>query len=111
MDQSPKINNIVEFFRFLNSVQMNEELLNNNSIKSSLELEGPKLIKETTEKKISNKCFICRKKLSLGATFECGCDKYNRYCSTHRFPEEHTCTKPKEKVKLEKVVADKLERI
>jgi len=90
---------------------MNEELLNNNSIKSSLELEGPKLIKETTEKKISNKCFICRKKLSLGATFECGCDKYNRYCSTHRFPEEHTCTKPKEKVKLEKIVADKLERI
>jgi hypothetical protein len=110
MDQSTKINNIAEFFRVLNNVQVNEELLSNN-IMSSVELGGPKLIKEPTEKKISNKCFICRKKLSLGVTFECGCDKDKRYCLAHRFPEEHTCTKPKEKIKLEKVVADKLQRI
>jgi hypothetical protein len=77
----------------------------------------PVVQKEDNEKKtdikpkISNKCSVCKKKLILAGTFDCACDEYKRYCPTHRFPEEHSCTKGKSKVELIKVVADKLEKI
>ena len=63
------------------------------------------------EKKIPNRCSICKKKLLLAMTFDCPCDETKRYCGTHRFPEEHECTKEKDKIKLIKVVADKIQKI
>jgi predicted nucleic acid binding AN1-type Zn finger protein len=53
----------------------------------------------------------CKKKLSLSNNFTCKCDKTKLYCSAHRMPEDHACTAPKEQIKLDKVVADKLTRI
>jgi predicted nucleic acid binding AN1-type Zn finger protein len=57
------------------------------------------------------RCATCRKKLTL-TDLSCGkCQ--SRFCSTHRLPEDHACSHNyrQEKVKLERVVADKLERI
>jgi hypothetical protein len=53
----------------------------------------------------------CRRKLTL-TDFDCGKCK-SRFCTTHRLPESHACSHDfrKDLVKMERVVADKLERI
>lgn len=61
--------------------------------------------------KLSNKCSVCKKKVPLASQFKCGCDEMKMYCANHRYPEEHQCTKEKEKVKLEKVVGEKIVKI
>ena len=59
-------------------------------------------------KKVQMRCCIesCKKKLSLSNKFTCKCDKDKIYCSAHRMPEDHACTAPIEKIKLDKVTAD-----
>ena len=57
------------------------------------------------------RCGCCRKKLTI---VDFTCDKcQSRFCSLHRLPEVHICKHDyrKDAVKLERVVADKLERI
>lgn len=71
---------------------------------------------ETTEPtKPSNRCGACRKKLTL-TDLACRCK--TRFCSTHRAPEEHACMHDFKadanailKKQLERVVADKVERL
>lgn len=54
------------------------------------------------------KCDCCKKKTHL--EFPCGCQKV--FCVACRTPEVHKCTDKKDsKVILEKVVAEKLEKI
>ena len=62
----------------------------------------------TSVKKVPMRCCIetCKKKLSLSNKFTCKCDKEKIYCSAHRMPEDHACTAPVEKIKLDKVAAD-----
>lgn len=53
-------------------------------------------------------CFVCHKKLSLSAAFDCSCSQV--FCVKHLLREEHDCPKlqnPKE-VALDRIVADKL---
>lgn len=52
----------------------------------------------------------CNKKLKL-YDMECRCN--HKFCSTHRLPEDHACSYDykKDKIKLEKVVADKVIKI
>ena len=104
---------------------MDQLNINFSDIKFNLNFKDPQIGKVNSEKteteqieqtnkketKISNKCSICKKKLLLAMNFGCGCDETKRFCGTHRFPEEHSCTKKVEKVVLEKVVADKIDRI
>jgi hypothetical protein len=68
-------------------------------------------LKQKENIKILNKCFICKKKLIISANYSCPCDNLKRYCPTHRFPEEHSCTKEKDKIILDKVVAEKVQKI
>ena len=60
----------------------------------------------------SSKCFheSCRSKLKL-YDLSCRCD--HRFCTKHRLPEFHSCSYDfkKEKINLQKVVADKVIRI
>ena len=77
-----------------------------NTLKNSEGLQN-----QTAEKKISNKCSVCNKRVPLATQFKCGCDSDAMFCIIHRYPEAHPCTKEKEKIKLEKVVSDKLDRI
>lgn len=69
---------------------------------------GPENQQIEEPKKVSNKCSVCNKKVPLATQFKCGCDSNKMFCINHRYPEEHSCTKEKEKVKLIKVEADKL---
>jgi len=73
--------------------------------------DGPENQQTTAPKKASNKCSVCNKRVPLATQFKCGCDSQKMFCINHRYPEEHSCSKEKEKIKLEKVVADKLQRI
>lgn len=74
-------------------------------------LAGPENHQTIESKKVSNKCSVCNKKVPLATQFKCGCDSDKMFCIIHRYPEEHKCTKEKEKIKLDRVVADKLQRI
>ena len=65
--------------------------------------------------KPSNRCGACRKKLTL-TDLACRCKA--RFCSAHRAPEEHACTHDFKadanailKQQMERVVADKVERL
>jgi predicted nucleic acid binding AN1-type Zn finger protein len=70
------------------------------------------------EKKVKRaRCANCSKILSLATTFNCSCK--NNFCSAHRLPESHSCSRMgniKEKEifylqeQLVKVVGEKLEK-
>merc|ERR1712173_308566 len=47
-------------------------------------------IKPKKIQKKKNRCWICRKKLSLAAQFKCKCDYV--FCSQHRYYDAHQCT-------------------
>ena len=54
----------------------------------------------------SLRCSICNIKVNINY-FECSCDTTKKFCSTHRFPFEHGCTKDhknENKLKLEKEI-------
>ncbi len=51
------------------------------------------------------RCEECQKKVGL-LGFECACGK--TLCATHRYFENHACTKKLEQIRLDKVVADKI---
>ena len=53
----------------------------------------------------------CKKKLSILNQYKCRCDLM--YCSKHKLPESHDCSYDykSDKIKLEKVVADKVIKI
>jgi predicted nucleic acid binding AN1-type Zn finger protein len=53
------------------------------------------------------KCSCCKKKSHL--EFKCKCGGV--YCARCRTPEVHTCSVKPEPVKLEKVVAEKVQKI
>jgi hypothetical protein len=36
-------------------------------------------------------CFVCKKKVGL-LGFDCKCDKDKKFCSSHRYAEQHNCT-------------------
>ncbi|XVE57774.1 hypothetical protein DITRI_Ditri04bG0116600 [Diplodiscus trichospermus] len=44
---------------------------------------------EQPEPKLSNRCFICRKKVGLTG-FKCRCG--STFCGEHRYPEKHECS-------------------
>ena len=69
---------------------------------------GPENQQTVEPKKILNKCSVCNKKVPLATQFKCGCNSDLMFCIKHRYPEEHSCSKKKEKIKLTQVVADKL---
>jgi hypothetical protein len=107
MDQ---LNKSTNFAKFDFMIKINEAIKNaeQQDPKPTLPIEEKQ---EKEVKKVATKCSVCKKKLILAGTFDCACDEHKRYCPTHRFPEEHACTKGKSKVELIKVVADKLEKI
>jgi hypothetical protein len=107
MDRLNKSFNLNElsFFKnllveFESTIVNNEEEINNKQSNDGSKKEDNKVI--------SNKCSVCKKKVPLATRFHCGCDKDKMFCIQHRYPEEHACTKAVEKIKLDKVVADKL---
>ena len=58
----------------------------------------------TTHKSTRSRCSICNIKVNINY-FECSCDTTKKFCSTHRFPFEHGCTRDHKldnKTKLEK---------
>jgi hypothetical protein len=93
---------------FFKNIKTNDANTIKEEIKNS---DGPENQQTTAPKKASNKCSVCNKKVPLATQFKCGCDSNKMFCINHRYPEEHSCTKEKEKIKLDKVVADKLQRI
>jgi len=105
MDRLNKSFNLNELPFFKNLLVEFESTLVNNEVVNNKEENGTKKEDNIV---ISNKCSVCKKKVPLATRFHCGCDKDKMFCTQHRYPEEHACTKEKEKVKLEKVVADKL---
>ena len=60
----------------------------------------------------SSKCFLenCKSKLKL---YDLSCRCENKYCTKHRLPELHNCSYDfkKEKIHLERIVADKVIKI
>jgi len=68
------------------SKQDNIKIEKNEPIK--LEANEPKITKKKIQKK-KNRCWICRKKLSLAAQFKCKCDYV--FCSQHRYYDAHEC--------------------
>ncbi|XP_021280249.1 zinc finger A20 and AN1 domain-containing stress-associated protein 1-like [Herrania umbratica] len=67
-----------------------EELLHVGS--SSTAIEQPAVVaagNEQAEPKVSNRCFICRKKVGLTG-FKCRCG--STFCGEHRYPEKHECS-------------------
>jgi predicted nucleic acid binding AN1-type Zn finger protein len=75
----------------------------------------PETISLEPASKSSNRCGTCRKKLLL-SDIECRCKQ--RFCAAHRAPEEHACSHDFKadgqkilKQQLERVVAEKVERI
>ena len=90
---------------FLKNLKTNDA----NTIKEETNIStGPENQQTVAPKKASNKCSVCNKKVPLATQFKCGCDSNKMFCINHRYPEEHSCTKEKEEVKLVKVEADKL---
>ncbi|GMI96208.1 stress-associated protein 7 [Hibiscus trionum] len=68
-----------------------EELPHKGSSSTAVE-QQPALVlagDENPEPKLSNRCFICRKKVGLTG-FKCRCG--STFCSTHRYPEKHECS-------------------
>lgn len=57
------------------------------------------------------KCSQCKKRLQLGLSFPCTCEK--TYCLTCRLPEAHTCPTPPKKplVLPPAVIAPKVEKV
>ena len=55
------------------------------------------------------RCNCCKRKISPGADFICKCKQM--FCVYCRHPETHKCGIEFEKVKLEKVVAPKIDKI
>jgi hypothetical protein len=51
------------------------------------EEEDKKPAKKVQKKK--NRCWICRKKMSLAGQFACGCGY--TFCAKHRYPDSHDC--------------------
>lgn len=53
----------------------------------------------------------CRKKITMLNQFKCRCDLI--FCTKHKLPEFHNCKYDfkNDKIKLEKVVADKINKI
>lgn len=107
MDRLNKSFNLNELSFFKNLlVEFESTLVNNEEeINNKQSNDGSK---KEENKVILNKCSVCKKKVPLATRFHCGCDKDKMFCIQHRYPEEHACTKAVEKVKLDKVVADKL---
>merc|ERR1712048_921393 len=59
---------------------------------NNLETNAPVIepTKPKKKQKKKNRCWICRKKLSLAAQFTCKCDYV--FCSQHRYYDAHQCT-------------------
>lgn len=58
------------------------------------------------------KCFTCKKKLTIiEKNIKCRCE--HSYCAKHRQPEHHDCQYDysQDKVKLEKCVKEKIQKI
>lgn len=51
------------------------------------EEEDKKPVKKVQKKK--NRCWVCRKKMSLAGQFACGCGY--TFCAKHRYPDSHDC--------------------
>jgi len=49
-----------------------------------------KRVPPTLTGKKRTRCIVCAKKLGLATTYKCRCG--NTFCSTHRYPETHTCS-------------------
>jgi len=95
----------------------NSFILSEFSLKKNLlsDFENVKNVKEEKQveksieiKKELTKCSVCLKKVPLATRFKCACDNNKMFCINHRYPEEHSCKKEVEKMKLDKVVADRL---
>lgn len=65
------------------------------------------------EKRKKPRCSFagCNKKVGMLNQFKCRCDLM--FCSIHKLPEDHNCqyNYKNDKIKLEKVVAEKLIKI
>lgn len=57
------------------------------------------------------RCSHCKKRLQLGLTFACSCDK--SYCVNCRLPETHACPTPPKKALVlpPAVIAPKIEKV
>jgi len=71
--------------------------------------------KKKVQKK-KNRCWLCRKKITLAGQFECKCGYV--YCAKHRYPDSHSCAfdhKKQHQLKLKKdnktVAPSKLDKI
>lgn len=51
------------------------------------EEEDKKPVKKVQKKK--NRCWVCRKKMSLAGQFACACGY--TFCAKHRYPDSHEC--------------------
>ena len=87
------------FIHTCNSKKKSKHNIMNNS-------ENQESIKKIKKKK--PRCSFCNVKIKIFSNINCRCDKF--FCKKHFLPENHECTYnfKKDKVKLEKVVADKV---
>ncbi len=111
MDQLNKSTNFLDLKFDLNIDKNKEQIKEKNKEEKKEEIKEINEKTDQKEKKVSNKCSVCKKKLSLAMNFNCPCDDTKTYCITHMYPEAHECTRKFTQVKLEKVVADKLNKI
>ena len=111
MDFNDTITKILKNYNTaVKEVAKNEGVLLNvaNTINTDVNNPNASSTNSSSVKKTVMRCCIesCKKKLSLSTNFTCKCDKDKIYCSTHRMPEDHSCTAPVEKIKLVKVAGD-----
>jgi predicted nucleic acid binding AN1-type Zn finger protein len=64
-----------------------KEAMNESNAKEAQQEETEKAPKKVQKKK--NRCWNCRKKVTLAGQFECKCGYV--FCSLHRYPDAHEC--------------------
>jgi len=81
----------------------NEESKENDNDKECIKIEEDKKPKKKVQKK-KNRCWQCRKKMSLAGQFECKCGYV--FCGKHRYPDSHECDIDFKKIHQKKLAKD-----
>jgi hypothetical protein len=104
----------------VNLIYKNQYPIKSHFENKILELENKDNIeekKESIQEIKKNKCFVCKKKVGLDY-FLCDCNKNEIFCTNHRYPFAHNCSKEIKKENQNrlkelnpKIVVEKFERI
>merc|ERR1711933_222806 len=83
-----------------NSKSSNNTNKNKKEIETCVKVDEPK--KKVQKKR--NRCWQCRKKMTLAGQFECKCGYV--YCGKHRYPDSHNCDFDHKKIHQAKLAKD-----